>query len=263
MGIFNSSETRVRPILGELLGRNGADASWTLQLWNLARSPEAAPSPSDAGQLTSNQLSVDPRTGLLRVFERPVPPPSAFLRWLILNPDRMTGPDTETFGTSEDSLAREHRRDLFSLDSDTREAAQKAAVSELDRLGSQGSGRKWRAFEGFTHADCCLETDTLLLLIEGKRTEPVSSSTRWFAQRSQLWRNVEAAKELANGRAFGVIVTVEQDADGVLEDARRTRDGSLPHLSAEMHEALSAHLLGATTWAQIVTEFDLPTRLLR
>ncbi len=108
----------------------------------------------------------------------------------------------------EDGLARKQRQELFSGDPDVREAAQKVAISELDRAGARGNGRKWWAFEGFTHTDCYLETDALLLIIEGKRTEVVSPSTRWYAERSQVWRNVEAAKELANGRAFGVIVAV-------------------------------------------------------
>ena len=161
----------------------------------------------------------------------------------------------------EDGLARKQRQELFSGDPDVREAAQKVAISELDRAGARGSGRKWWAFEGFTHTDCYLETDALLLIIEGKLTEVVSPSTRWYAERSQVWRNVEAAKELANGRAFGVIVAVERDEEAVLEDARRTRDVSLPHLSSEARDDVTRHLLGATTWAQIVTEFDLPTRL--
>lgn len=121
----------------------------------------------------------------------------------------MSPPPGDTFGTLEDGLARKQRQELFSGDPDVREAAQKVAISELDRAGARGNGRKWWAFEGFTHTDCYLETDALLLIIEGKRTEVVSPSTRWYAERSQVWRNVEAAKELANGRAFGVIVAVD------------------------------------------------------
>ncbi len=68
--------------------------------------------------------------------------------------------------------------------------------------------------EGFTHVDACFETEECLLLVEGKRTETVSPSTRWFESRNQLWRNVEVAGELAAARQFGVLVAVENEADG-------------------------------------------------
>jgi hypothetical protein len=37
MGIHNSSETRVRPILGKLLTTYGTDAGWVLRLWELTK----------------------------------------------------------------------------------------------------------------------------------------------------------------------------------------------------------------------------------
>ena len=48
--------------------------------------------------------------------------------------------------------------------------------------GANGSRRQWSAFEGFTHVDARFETSECLLLVEGKRTEAVSASTRWFGQ---------------------------------------------------------------------------------
>ena len=70
------------------------------------------------------------------------------------------------------------------------------ALQEIDAKQGKGSAQAWWAFEGFTHVDASFETDACLLLIEGKRTETVSSSTRWFKSRNQLWRNVEVAGEL-------------------------------------------------------------------
>ena len=151
MGQFNSSVTRVGPIFEELFAKNGTDASWVLQLWDLAKSSDAANRPQSAGAFDPQLLATNPKTGIRRTFEVPIPPPVAFLRWLILNPDRMSPPTGDTFGTLEDGLARKQRRELFSADRDVREAAQKVAISELDRAGARGSARKWWAFEGFTH----------------------------------------------------------------------------------------------------------------
>ena len=85
-----------------------------------------------------------------------------------------------------------------------------AALTELDQLGPSGSRRKWWAFEGFTEVDCWLETEKLVLFVEGKRTEPLSSSTHWFEQRSQLVRNLEVAGEIANGKSAAVLVVSEE-----------------------------------------------------
>jgi hypothetical protein len=176
---------------------------------------------------------------------------------LILHPERLAIPADGNFGTTEDNAARNKRADLFSMDATRREAAQAEALAALDRLGAGASSRKWWAFEGFTHVDCCLESDTFLLFIEGKRTEPISPATRWFRQRNQIWRNVEAAQELAGERDFGVILAVEGNAQRLLEAALRTRDDSLPHLSGDQRQELEGHLLGSTIWAEIQARFGL------
>jgi hypothetical protein len=257
MGIHDSSRTRVQPILGQLLTTHGTNAEWVLRLWDLARRDGAAPPPASAGTLKAELLDTDPKTGVLRAFEGPVPPPTEFLRWLILHPEKLAVPDDGTFGTTDDNAARTKRADLFSTDPTRREAAQAEALAAIDRLGAGASSRKWWAFEGFTHVDCCLETDTFLLFIEGKRTEPISASTRWFRQRNQIWRNLEAASELAAGRVFGVILAVENEAERLLDAAVRTRDDSLPHLPQAQREELQQHLLGAITWGKIISTFKV------
>jgi hypothetical protein len=164
---------------------------------------------------------------------------------LIRHPERLAILEDGTFGTTEDNAARTKRADLFSTDPSRREVAQAEALAAIDRLGAGASSRKWWAFEGFTHVDCCLETDSFLLFIEGKRKEPISPATRWFRQRNQIWRNVEAARELASGRDFGLILAVENGAERLLDAALRTRDDSLPHLSHDRRQELQRHLLGA------------------
>ena len=98
-----------------------------------------------------------------------------------------------------------------------------------------------------------------MLFVEGKRTESVSPSTLWFEQRSQLWRNVEAAKEFAGDKQFAVILAVEREADGTtaLASAASSLDGSYPHLDAEQRTELARHLIGFVTWSEIVTRCGL------
>ena len=89
-------------------------------------------------------------------------------------------------------------------------------------------------FEGFARIDACFITDECVLLIDAKPADRSQPSTGWFPTRTQLWRNVEGAKELAGSKPFGVILGVEK---------------------AE----LSSHLLGFVTWSQITSGFGLPT----
>ena len=92
----------------------------------------------------------------------------------------------------------------------------------------------------------------------------MSPSTLWFEQRSQLWRNVEAAKELAGDKQFAVILVVEREADGTtaLANAASSLAGSYPHLDSVQRAELSSHLIGFVTWPDVVTKFGLPPECL-
>jgi hypothetical protein len=108
--------------------------------------------------------------------------------------------------------------------------------------------RRWWAFEGHTEVDCWIETDRLLLFVEGKRTEPLSASTHWYPERNQLVRNLEVVGELGRGRAAAVLLVSE---DPVAELTEATLAASTPHLDALAREQLSHHYLGQTSWAEL------------
>ena len=107
--------------------------------------------------------------------------------------------------------------------------------------------------------DCVIQTEQLVITIEGKRTEPISSATSWYPRRSQLVRNLEAAKHLANGRAWGTLLMSETaleegtDAglDAVLAD-------STPHLDAAERNELHAAYLGNLTWERACDAVGIP-----
>jgi hypothetical protein len=143
-------------------------------------------------------------------------------------------------------------------------AVRDKALNELTKYGAAKSRRKWWAFQGFTSVDCWLETDSLLLLIEGKRTEGLSASTDWFSARNQVARILEGAKVMADGRRknFAVLVCAESlMAD--LED--QVWASSLPHLSDIEIEKLKSHYLGWCSWSsitqQLCTGLTLPENI--
>jgi hypothetical protein len=263
MGMYNSSETRVRLVFEALFRKDSTGTSWLWRFWVLATTTrtgdEVAPAPTEVGELVADEVLSPNRDGRPRAFERVVPPSTAFLRWLLENPTRLAAPD-DHYGSRDEDVRRK-RQELLTGN----RPVQAEGLAELERNGGTGSRGKWWAFEGFTHLDCCLVTAAVAVAIEGKRTETVSPATRWFAQRNQLWRNVEVVRDLAGQREFGVILAVERHEDGraALEAAGNTLAGSCTHLDHDQQQALARHLLGYVVWADVVREFDLPSNCLR
>jgi hypothetical protein len=187
-------------------------------------------------------------------FEKSIPPSYRFLRWLIEHPERLTWPNHGKARFS--TLAQAKREDLFGWHGAERQAAvQKEALAVLERFGAKRAHRKWWAFEGITDVDCFLETENLILLIEGKRTEPLSAFTNWYPGRSQLVRNLEVAQELAGKKRFAVLV-IGEDAIGPLPQA--VIDLSLPHFSPGERQVLMHHYLGCLTWRQVCATVGIP-----
>ena len=155
---------------------------------------------------------------------------------------------------------QEYRKRLLANDPEI----QRAGLETLQQKGTEGSFKKWWAFEGWTSFDCWLETDSLLLFIEGKRTEDFSKSTGWYPARNQLVRNVEVAAEQARkvGKDYAVLVCAEHSV--LIENS--AFDESLPHLlSPRERDELRRHYLGSITWeqlrAELCPEMELPVAL--
>jgi hypothetical protein len=266
MADSDSSLTRVQPVFNELLDRSIDGDPWLGELWELAarsRAGAAMPRPRQIGKLEPLETPFDRPSRLGKIFERTVAPPVDFLRWLIAHPDRMHVRDPINFGAKSET-SREWRSKLFSGDALLVSEAQQEAERQLAKRAAQRGRQKWWAFEGFSRIDCGLITDKCVLFIEGKRTETISPSTLWFEQRSQLWRNVEVAREFAGAKQFGVVLALESEQEGVaaLDASAQSLVPSYPHLLPEQQSELQRHLLGFVTWAAIVSHFALPAACL-
>ena len=260
----NSSITRVRPVFRQLLAKDPSGTSWLSQVLQLSDSSGLCETTrSEPGTVlpavSKKRRYTDPVQGnieLERCFEFPVAPGRRFLRWLLENPDRMTWPVSAGQRKSYSATTQARREGLIGHKGDSvQKQAQASALRSLNRHGPEKSGRQWWAFEGFTEVDCCLETDRLVLLIEGKRTESLSESIAWYSGRNQLHRNLEAARDLAAGREFGVLVIGE---DEIAETALGSSERGLPHLNTAERAELMSHYLGTLTWSQVceVTGID-------
>jgi len=258
-GERNSSITRVWPVFRALLARDPTGQSWIPSL--LALAPVGGPMRNtltrqlvplgaqmkETRRFTTKQLARYLPNGMLleRCFERELPPPGAFLRWLASHPKALTWSgkaldDDKPTGRHRQALAGRHGPEA------QRQAIEEALVA-IEAFGARGSGRRWWAFEGFTSADCCLESENALFIIEGKRTDVIAAATDWYPQRNQIVRNLEVGEAAAAGRSFGVIVINETGHEPLTTGALTK---GLPHLSSADRSRLAGHYLGAVSWAQ-------------
>ena len=149
MGTYDSSKTRVAPVFNALLSLDPTGSSWLLPLLGL---PRVGNSSGGGGRVNGGALTAHAWYGSPR--ERQLDPPVSVLAFLLRT---LCG----SGGTSD--IAK--RQALFDGDPDV-------LAESLQLLDERGYvPRAWWVFEGRTSVDALLETDTALVLIEGKRTE--------------------------------------------------------------------------------------------
>lgn len=245
-GPRDSSRTRVGPVFDRL---NGLEPGWVRTLLSLAthRHPVVAiPTTADFSLLE----------GYWGPIERGLDPPVSLLSWLIRNLSPPVG----------DSNVDEHRHLLLQRDPAT-------VATALRLLRSDGNKRAWYVFEGQTFPDAMLVTPDALVVVEGKRTEPVpTESTTWMAGRHQIWRHIDAAWEIRGHRqVFGLFI-VEGDFSGEVPPVWRaaipgalspaTMESSFPHRGPDERQAIAKCLLGVTTWQHVCAEFGIDFSML-
>lgn len=253
MGTYNSSRTRVVPVFDALMDRDASGRTWLLPLLHLGS--------HSAGRLegvtTAALFPAHPRWWGKN--ERRLDPPRPLLRWLVANACAPAsaalwgGPATRT-----------KRERLVARDPETINEA-------LRLLETPATFRAWYVLEGRSQPDACLETDTLLVVIEGKRTERKATAvTTWMRARSQMLRHMDAAWEISGGkRVLGLMIVegqggadattpndhwLTQANDQVLE---RTLADSLPHRGAVERDQIAKGFLGVTTWQKVCADFGL------
>ena len=254
-GPDDSSLTRVQPFFAALFSRDASGRTWLPGL--LAATPNGR---STLGELVDtpgslmSSLSVPGGGGSLACFEYPAAPPRELLAWFIEHPSELVWPPGAKL--SQETV-RLRRALLYDDPPGARVRAQERARELLTRRSP--FSREWWRFEGVTQLDCVLMTDRLVVTVEGKRRESLSPATDWFPQRSQLVRNLEGARQLAEGRRWASLLLSERPlADGTDEHLDQTLAASAPHLNAVERNELRAGYLGNLTWDAACAAVDLP-----
>lgn len=256
MGIYDSSRTRVAPVFGRLQCFDPSGRLWIQAILELAAS-QRQPRPQ-AGTSPLRLARWWPKVARL-------PAAPLLLEWLLRNPREPES--ARAWGRRE---VREKRRRLVDRDAATLEEA-------LERIGRQpSSARAWYVLEGPSEPDVYLETDEVVVIVEGKRTEPGPAiSTGWMPMRHQMLRHLDAAWEhLRERRLYGLFI-VEADEAGekgeppaawrMAVDASVSDEAleqSLPHRAPDQRSAIAAALLGVTTWQAVCDELQIPSQVL-
>jgi hypothetical protein len=254
MGEFDSSLTRVVPVFNALMDKDPAGHSWLPILLKL-------------GSLSAGKIEALPSSPLIAEQqrwwgdnERPLDAPKGLLHWLV---DNLGEPTSKIYWGDDETRAK--RKFLVAGDSKT------IAEAHL-LLDSQPPRYAWYVLEGQSRPDAYLETDNLIIVIEGKRTErKPTTATTWMPQRSQMLRHMDAAWEIRkNKKVFGMmIVEGPGDAEAItpsgywLEEAKaqiksEMMEASLPHRIPEERMEIATDFLGVTTWQRVCSEFHLP-----
>jgi len=104
-----------------------------------------------------------------------------------------------------------------------------------------------------------LITERLVVTIEVERGDGLPPATPWYPQRSQLVRNLEAARHLADGKRFASLVLSRRPLpDAAEEQLERTLPTSAPHLDQLERRELHDAYLGNLTWDGACDAVDMP-----
>ena len=263
-GLQNSSLTRVRPFFQTLFASDPTGASWLAKLLYACPHADRLPEParSKPGLLlpttTIRRHFKDKILGEIELeaaFEYEVDPPTSFMEHLLSHPSALRWPMKAGKRKSYGADTQRRRESLVDGPEDARAATIAEGLALLQERRAAGSMMKWWAFEGFTEVDCCLETEHLVLFIEGKRNELLAESTDWFVGRNQLVRNLEVLGEVAGDRACGMLVASEHP---FADPPQSVYDKGLPHLTPAERERIRDRYLGQVTWRALCEATGVP-----
>ncbi len=252
MGLQDSTKTRVEPVFDELLARDETGNMWLSKLVALPARPGVVAPVVPAAPLMRWGYG-DEEVGLSA--------PRSLLAWLVRNAALVN----EEAHRNTSKSTREKRDLLLKHDAATIDKALRLLSRE------QVSARGWYVLEGVTRPDVYLESEKVIVVIEGKRTEPSPTTyTTWMANRHQMLRHLDCAWECRKGRdvlgffivegeggASAVGVPPLWQAAAEMTVRRDVLEASLPHRNETERAAISRGFLGATTWQRVCREFDI------
>jgi hypothetical protein len=245
----------VQPFFETLFTRDPSGRSWLPAL--LGASPHGH---DMLGELVeqpgylSTLLAVRAMSGRLATFEYPVAATRELLTWYVEHPDRLRWPAD----IDQSPGAARLRRALLDDDPPGSRVRAQQRARELVSSRSPTADEWWR-FEGVDTLDCMLITDRLVVTVLGKQSEPLAPASEWYPARSELVRDLEAARHYAQGKQWGSLLISERELpDGTREALAEALPDAAPHLDDAGREELRRAYLGNLTWEHAYASVGLP-----
>lgn len=239
MGKYDSSITRVKPVFDQLCQKDPTGRTWLPRLLHLPVCGSRVSLPLECNFTIRRHAWGN--------NEEKLKPPLALLSWLIRHPHKLAPREAALYA----SMPKE-RRELL-------DGSEVRMIEALELLQDNPLRKKWHIFEGETQPDVFIETSSLLVVIEGKRTEPQpTAKTTWMPIRHQMLRHLDCAWEI-RGRKGVVGFFIVQGEDGKEEVPTNWRDFaresvsteairySLPHRGPEEQRQIGDCFAGVTT----------------
>jgi len=254
MGKFDSSKTRVQPVFDQLYDRDSTGRTWLPRLLRLTSCANKVSLPLEC-DFTIRESRWGDR-------EKKLEPPVALLSWLIRHPEMLAQREA-----ARDPAMPPQRRELL-------DGSESRMMEALELLRNNPRGERWHVFEGETQPDVFIATPSLVVVIEGKRTErEPTTGTTWILVRHQILRHLDCAWEI-RGKRQVIGFFIVQGEDGSEEVPSNWKEfikntlceeslrASLPHRGPEEQSGIAGCFAGATTWERVCREFSIDPRAL-
>jgi len=244
MGTKDSRYTRVKPIFDQI----SQNKNWFNILFIFALNKYKI-SPFNPGNIIKENAFWGDK-------EKKLPPPQEYLNWMICNTDKLISnePKYNTIDTNVKML----RQKLFKKDIDTFRKAKCSIINNhMD---------KWCIFEGPSAIDVFIETEDIIFIGEGKRTEAgITKGTTWNSRRDQIIRDIDCAFNYSSKKIYAFYIL--EETDGSL-DKNWNKDllcyndieyfkKSLPHRYDFELELIMQSYIGCLTWQEIGALFNI------
>ena len=254
MGVHDSSSTRVVPVFDTMYAADPTGSRWLSRLLRLPTGGQPFQVPPDCSYVIRKAGWGHKKNGR-PLEEEKLPAPVSLLSWIINHPRKPVSGNL----SSDPSVAKKRQEWI---------AGSKDRIDEGIRLLQHNpTGEMWHLFEGESQPDVFIETDNLVVVIEGKRTERhPTTTTKWMAGRHQMLRHIDCAWERRKGKSVFGFFIVEGIGDSCdvpaawLGFAKGTISpeavtSSLPHRSQAEQEGISSCFIGVTTWQRVCHDF--------
>ncbi len=189
--------------------------------------------------------------------EKQIPAPISLLEWYIDNPDKLAQEENKQDKYGHPSLRTIENRKSFFLGNSDKIKEARNGLAELKNKERYTYSGQWYIFEGKTNPDIYIETESIILIGEAKRTEPkLTGSVKWYKNRDQLIRHIDSVIE-RDKVVYSFFILNNKDYDNLDKHGHDFQyyKKSLPHRNSKEINKIMETYIGCITWSDVAEKF--------